>query len=117
MASPSDPSRQEAAIKRQRKGPPIKFLLPLIYAPALPLIRLSLRKNPVLRDRLFTLVLAGAFAHGMYLVYPFQFACIFCVTMLSDPGLLLPINYIANGLINFSPCVLYAIWKLRNSLF
>lgn len=36
-------------------------------------VRLSLRKNPVVRDRLFTLVLAGAFAHGFYLVYPFSF--------------------------------------------
>ncbi|GMN70092.1 hypothetical protein TIFTF001_039138 [Ficus carica] len=68
MASPSDSSTQEAAIRKQNKGPPIKFLVPLIYAPVLPLIRLSLRKNPVLRDRLFTAVLAGAFAHGFYLV-------------------------------------------------
>ncbi|KAL4653990.1 hypothetical protein ACB092_01G345800 [Castanea dentata] len=68
MASPSNPSTQEAAIRRQNKGPPYKFLVPLIYAPVLPLIRLSLRKNPVLRDRLFTIVLAGAFAHGFYLV-------------------------------------------------
>lgn len=36
-------------------------------------VRISLRKNPVVRDRLFTLVLAGAFAHGFYLVYPFIF--------------------------------------------
>lgn len=34
-------------------------------------VRLSLRKNPVVRDRLFTAVLVGAFAHGFYLVYPF----------------------------------------------
>uniref|UniRef100_A0A7N2L0U0 Uncharacterized protein n=1 Tax=Quercus lobata TaxID=97700 RepID=A0A7N2L0U0_QUELO len=68
MASSSNPSSQEAAIRRQNKGPPYKFLVPLIYAPVLPLIRLSLRKNPVLRDRLFTIVLAGAFAHGFYLV-------------------------------------------------
>lgn len=33
-------------------------------------VRIALRKNPVVRDRLFTAVLAGAFAHGFYLVYP-----------------------------------------------
>ncbi|RZC10402.1 hypothetical protein D0Y65_010935 [Glycine soja] len=68
MATPSDPSNQEAVVRRRNNGPPIKFLLPLIYAPVLPLIRLSLRHKPVLRDRLFTAVLAGAFAHGFYLV-------------------------------------------------
>ncbi|KAI6681734.1 uncharacterized protein LOC115691513 [Syzygium oleosum] len=68
MASPSDTSNQEAVVRKQSKGAPFKFLVPLIYAPVLPLIRLSLRKNPVVRDRLFTLVLAGAFAHGFYLV-------------------------------------------------
>ncbi|KAI5665215.1 hypothetical protein M9H77_24538 [Catharanthus roseus] len=56
--------------RRQNKGAPFKFLVPLVYAPVLPLIRLSLRHRPVLRDRLFTAVLVGAFAHGFYLVYP-----------------------------------------------
>ncbi|PON56921.1 hypothetical protein PanWU01x14_177870 [Parasponia andersonii] len=71
MASPSpaDSSAQEAAIRKQNKGAPIKFLVPLVYAPVLPLIRIALRKNPVVRDRLFTAVLAGAFAHGFYLGY------------------------------------------------
>ncbi|OIW19736.1 hypothetical protein TanjilG_18546 [Lupinus angustifolius] len=69
MASPSDPSNQEPVVRRRRNnGAPIKFLLPLIYAPVLPLIRLTLRHKPVLRDRLFTAVLAGAFIHGGYLV-------------------------------------------------
>ena len=36
-------------------------------------VRLGLRHKPVLRDRLFTAVLAGAFLHGGYLVYPFFF--------------------------------------------
>ncbi|MED6132626.1 hypothetical protein PIB30_020802 [Stylosanthes scabra] len=67
---PSDTSKQEqeAVVRRKNNGPPFKFLVPLIYAPVLPLIRLSLRHRPVLRDRLFTAVLAGAFAHGFYLV-------------------------------------------------
>ncbi|KAK4265135.1 hypothetical protein QN277_026224 [Acacia crassicarpa] len=68
MAPPSGPSNQEDAVRRQKGRAPFKFLVPLIYAPALPLIRLSLRHRPVLRDRLFTAVLAGAFAHGFYLV-------------------------------------------------
>ncbi|EPS64767.1 hypothetical protein M569_10020, partial [Genlisea aurea] len=54
--------------RRKRSNTPFKFLVPLIYAPVLPLIRISLRHKPVLRDRLFTVVLAGAFAHGFYLV-------------------------------------------------
>ncbi|XP_010533182.1 PREDICTED: uncharacterized protein LOC104809007 [Tarenaya hassleriana] len=70
MESSSDPSKQlrDSVTERKRKGPPFKFLVPLVYAPVLPLVRLSLRHKPVLRDRLFTLVLAGAFAHGFYLV-------------------------------------------------
>ncbi|CAH8348199.1 unnamed protein product [Eruca vesicaria subsp. sativa] len=65
-SSSSAPSK--IGMERKKKGAPIKFLVPLIYAPALPLIRLTLRHQPVLRDRLFGLVLAGAFAHGFYLV-------------------------------------------------
>ncbi|KAL7189650.1 hypothetical protein ACSBR1_039321 [Camellia fascicularis] len=68
MASPSDPSNQQTAARKQNKGPPLKFMFPLIYAPVLPLIRIQLRHNPVLRDRLFTAVLAGAVAHGFYLI-------------------------------------------------
>ncbi|XP_043698867.1 uncharacterized protein LOC122649695 [Telopea speciosissima] len=68
MASPSNPSSGEVAVTRQNKGPPLKFLVPLMYAPILPLIRIAFRKNPVLRDRLFIGVLAGGFLHGSYLV-------------------------------------------------
>ncbi|KAJ6769634.1 hypothetical protein OIU79_020481 [Salix purpurea] len=77
MASPSDLTNPEAAAANRKKksGPQFKFLVPLVYAPVLPLIRLTLRKNPVVRDRLFTAVLVGAFAHGFYLVYPFCFSC------------------------------------------
>nr|DAD27078.1 TPA_asm: hypothetical protein HUJ06_028546 [Nelumbo nucifera] len=68
MASSSDLSNGETAIRKPNKGPPFKFLVPLIYAPILPLIRIGLRRNPPLRDRLFTAVLAGGFLHGLYLV-------------------------------------------------
>ncbi|KAK6945057.1 hypothetical protein RJ641_026159, partial [Dillenia turbinata] len=67
MASPSDLSTQEAALRKQNRGSPVKFLIPLFYAPVLPLIRIAFRRNPVLRDRLFYGTLAGAFAHGFYL--------------------------------------------------
>ena len=102
--------KREAVARRKNNGPPFKFLVPLVYAPVLPLskfshnfyifpnsnsllfwgvylfgifvlfvvfsVRISLRHRPVLRDRLFTAVLAGAFAHGFYLVYPFyHFLC------------------------------------------
>ncbi|KAL3642905.1 hypothetical protein CASFOL_013720 [Castilleja foliolosa] len=68
MAPPlSDPSNRDV-VRRQNKNAPFKFLLPLIYAPVLPLIRISLRRKPVLRDRVFTAVLAGAMVHGIYLL-------------------------------------------------
>ena len=35
-------SQREAAIRRQNKGPPYKFLVPLIYAPVLPLSKSSI---------------------------------------------------------------------------
>ncbi|KAG8491628.1 hypothetical protein CXB51_015004 [Gossypium anomalum] len=37
MASPSDHSNSEVVYTRQNKGPPFKFLVPLVYAPVLPL--------------------------------------------------------------------------------
>ncbi|VFQ77219.1 unnamed protein product [Cuscuta campestris] len=69
MASPTDPKIQtEQKMVRTQRKPPFMMLLPLVYAPVLPLIRISLRHNPVVRDRLFYGVLAGAFAHGLYLI-------------------------------------------------
>ncbi|CAH1449048.1 unnamed protein product [Lactuca virosa] len=67
-SSSSQPADGDGVYMRQSKGAPFKFLVPLIYAPVLPLIRLTLRHKPVLRDRLFTAVLVGAVAHGTYLV-------------------------------------------------
>ncbi|CAA0814252.1 Unknown protein [Striga hermonthica] len=68
MAPPSSDPSQRDVVRRQNKSAPFKFLLPLVYAPVLPLIRITLRHRPVLRDRVFTGVLAGAFVHGFYLV-------------------------------------------------
>lgn len=42
-------------------------------------------------------MLAGAFAHGLYLVYPLQFTYLVCVTMLSDSEFLLLIDHVVNG--------------------
>ncbi|KAL6608301.1 hypothetical protein ACP70R_041364 [Stipagrostis hirtigluma subsp. patula] len=64
----SDPAAARQRQQQQQRKPPLMMLLPLIYAPVLPLIRIGLRHNPVLRDRLFYGVLAGAFAHGAYLI-------------------------------------------------
>ncbi|KAJ9550999.1 hypothetical protein OSB04_015044 [Centaurea solstitialis] len=69
-SSSSKPADDEVVYMRQSKGDQFKFLIPLIYAPVLPLIRIAFRHKPVLRDRLFIGVLAGACAHGTYLVYP-----------------------------------------------
>ncbi|KAJ4826928.1 hypothetical protein Tsubulata_025543 [Turnera subulata] len=78
MASQYDEDyNREALARRKKKGPPFMYLLPVVYAPVLPLIRIGLRRNPVLRDRLFYGVLAGAFAHGMYVMYPFSFFNLF----------------------------------------
>ncbi|XP_020251116.1 uncharacterized protein LOC109828556 [Asparagus officinalis] len=70
MASSSDSSDAErtALRKQPQRKSPIIYLIPLIYAPVLPLIRITMRHNPVVRDRLFYGVLAGAFAHGVYVI-------------------------------------------------
>ncbi|KAF9606377.1 hypothetical protein IFM89_025066 [Coptis chinensis] len=71
-SSQSDISNGEGVVMRPKRSPPFKFLLPLIYAPALPLIRIAFRRNPVVRDRLFTAVLAGGLFHGFYLIRNFM---------------------------------------------
>ncbi|KAK9697779.1 hypothetical protein RND81_08G060900 [Saponaria officinalis] len=76
MASTNQEAVNQQQLHRKR-GPNMMLLLPLIYAPVLPLIRITLKHKPVLRDRLFFGVLAGAFIHGTYLVYPFSVS-LFC---------------------------------------
>eukprot|EP01147_Barroeca_monosierra_P006552 gene6552-9393_t len=53
---------------RRRRSVPFKFLFPLIYAPALPLVRIAFRKKPVLRQRLFFGIIGAALVHGTYLL-------------------------------------------------
>ncbi len=52
----------------QKKQFQFKYMFPLLYAPILPLIRISLRKRPVLRDRMFGLGVLTAFLHGGYIL-------------------------------------------------
>ena len=44
------------------------LLSPLAIAPELPMIRIGLRHNPALRDKLFKWTLGGAVAHGALLI-------------------------------------------------
>eukprot|EP00249_Psilotum_nudum_P000941 c13157_g1_i1 orf=65-307(+) len=68
--APSSSSDRGNQHTRKPKTPPFKFLVPLVYAPVLPLIRIGLRHKPVVRDRVFAVVLGVALMHGIYLVYP-----------------------------------------------
>ena len=56
--------------RAQRRGIPRDrwlYLSPLILAPALPLIRIGLRRNPVLRDRVFFGAITVGVVHGVAL--------------------------------------------------
>ncbi|EGD76982.1 hypothetical protein PTSG_07325 [Salpingoeca rosetta] len=53
---------------RRRRSVPFKFLVPLVYAPALPLVRIAFKKQPVLRQRLFFGLIGAAIMHGTYLL-------------------------------------------------
>ncbi|GJP77451.1 hypothetical protein CLOP_g7845 [Closterium sp. NIES-67] len=67
-------SRQGEAIRPARrfsKPPNFWLLSTLVYAPLLPLIRISFRHQPKLRNRLFVGALATAFAHGAYMTHYF----------------------------------------------
>ncbi|GJP44241.1 hypothetical protein CLOM_g3622 [Closterium sp. NIES-68] len=74
-AAPSmPPSTGGEAIQPARrfsKAPDFWLLTPILYAPAFPLIRITLRHRPKLRDRLFVTAVASAFLHGAYMNYRF----------------------------------------------
>jgi hypothetical protein len=44
------------------------YMTPLLFAPYFPLVRILLRKQPVLRDRLFYGGIVVALAHGAWLI-------------------------------------------------
>ena len=56
---------------QRQKGIPrdrLLYLSPLLIAPALPIIRIAFRKNPVVRDRVFFGAIAVAGVHGFALM-------------------------------------------------
>ena len=55
-------------MRKNRTGPNWWLLTPLAIAPVLPMIRIGLRHNPVLRDRVFKWTLGGAVLHGIMLI-------------------------------------------------
>ncbi|CAI7776720.1 unnamed protein product [Closterium sp. NIES-53] len=57
--------------RRFSKAPDFSLLTPILYAPLFPLIRITLRHKPKLRDRLFVTAVASAFLHGAYMNYRF----------------------------------------------
>ncbi|CAI6006289.1 unnamed protein product [Closterium sp. NIES-64] len=68
IASPASlPAEAIRPARRFSKAPDFWLLTPLLYAPLLPLIRISLRHKPQLRDRLFAAAVGGAFMHGAWL--------------------------------------------------
>eukprot|EP00052_Salpingoeca_macrocollata_P033729 m.328440 g.328440 ORF g.328440 m.328440 type:complete len:70 (-) comp54963_c0_seq1:62-271(-) len=51
-----------------RREVKFKYIVPLIYAPLLPTIRIAFRKQPRVRSVLWWGGLSAAFAHGAYLL-------------------------------------------------
>jgi len=51
-----------------KTGPDWALVAPLVYAPLLPLIRISLKNNPIWRDRLFFGAIGLATIHGFYVI-------------------------------------------------
>ena len=45
-----------------------KLLIPLLYAPTLPLIRIGLRHNPDLRVKAYCAAILGGLAHAGYIM-------------------------------------------------
>mmetsp|Transcript_1276 Transcript_1276/g.1627 ORF Transcript_1276/g.1627 Transcript_1276/m.1627 type:complete len:90 (+) Transcript_1276:215-484(+) len=63
--------KQISEASRKRRKINWFLLSPLLFAPALPLIRISLRKHPKVRDAAFKTTLAAAFLHGTALLMGF----------------------------------------------
>ena len=54
---------------RRQQIDPTKYLVPLVWVPALPLIRHAFSHNPRLRDRVFLAGVFGALAHAGYVMF------------------------------------------------
>eukprot|EP00053_Salpingoeca_punica_P005627 m.55629 g.55629 ORF g.55629 m.55629 type:complete len:80 (-) comp13327_c0_seq1:592-831(-) len=59
---------QASAPRRGQREVPLKYLVPLAYAPVLPIIRIALRKHPRARAVVFGTALTAALGHGIYLL-------------------------------------------------
>jgi len=57
-------SAAETATQSKRHGIKWNNMVPLLYAPALPLVRIVLRNHPVIRDRVFLGGILTALAHA-----------------------------------------------------
>ena len=57
------------AINEARKQRSTQMMVPLLYAPLLPLVRLGLRRNPPLRNAAFATCLAVALGHAGYIMF------------------------------------------------
>ncbi|CAI6004604.1 unnamed protein product [Closterium sp. NIES-64] len=70
-AAPSTGAEAIQPARRFAKAPDYSLITPILYAPLFPLIRITLRHKPKLRDRLFVTAVASAFLHGAYMNYRF----------------------------------------------
>jgi hypothetical protein len=58
---------RSAAFNAKRAAGQYRLLRPLMFAPLLPLIRISLRHHPRARHAAFSAAIASMFAHAAYL--------------------------------------------------
>ncbi len=62
------PCPRSAEFNARRRASQQRMMVPLLYAPLLPLIRLGLRNNPPLRDAAFGAAVLAALAHAGYIM-------------------------------------------------
>lgn len=67
-ADAANSNRWDELNKTRREQSMYKFLFPLLYAPALPLIRIALRNHPQMRNRAFGAGIAVGLAHAGYVM-------------------------------------------------
>lgn len=69
MSAPLSPDDFRRLNEERRASSLRKFMVPLFYAPLLPLIRVSLRHNPPLRDKAFAAGIACGLVHAGYVMF------------------------------------------------
>lgn len=68
MSSALSPEDIRRLNEERRASSLRKFMVPLFYAPLLPLIRVSFRHRPKLRDKLFAAGIACGLIHAGYVM-------------------------------------------------